>query len=148
LALKSSYAPLNGATIILLCEQYYDFAEELADHYLVMERGFSSAQEPPKNWGSCSAQYLLHAVGRNCSWRNVAKLNRKCRIEICLRPKAPEKSTFSLSSNCHIERKSLVSEQGYFYSAKKHLLKNAAQVLAISPLSGCAFSSHCCRTQE
>ncbi len=24
---------------ILLCEQYYDFAEELADHYLVMERG-------------------------------------------------------------------------------------------------------------
>ena len=24
---------------VLLCEQYYDFAEELADHYLVMERG-------------------------------------------------------------------------------------------------------------
>ena len=24
---------------IVLCEQYYDFAEELADHYLVMERG-------------------------------------------------------------------------------------------------------------
>jgi len=24
---------------ILLCEQYYDFAESLADHYLVMERG-------------------------------------------------------------------------------------------------------------
>jgi urea transport system ATP-binding protein len=23
----------------LLCEQYYDFAEELADDYLVMERG-------------------------------------------------------------------------------------------------------------
>jgi urea transport system ATP-binding protein len=24
---------------VLLCEQYYDFAEELADQYLVMERG-------------------------------------------------------------------------------------------------------------
>lgn len=24
---------------ILLCEQYYDFAQELADDYLVMERG-------------------------------------------------------------------------------------------------------------
>ena len=24
---------------IVLCEQYYDFAEELADDYLVMERG-------------------------------------------------------------------------------------------------------------
>jgi urea transport system ATP-binding protein len=24
---------------ILLCEQYYDFAEELADDYVVMERG-------------------------------------------------------------------------------------------------------------
>ena len=29
---------------ILLCEQYYDFAEELADHYLVMERGEVIAQ--------------------------------------------------------------------------------------------------------
>jgi urea transport system ATP-binding protein len=24
---------------VLLCEQYYDFAEELADQYMVMERG-------------------------------------------------------------------------------------------------------------
>ena len=24
---------------VLLCEQYYDFAEELADAYMVMERG-------------------------------------------------------------------------------------------------------------
>jgi urea transport system ATP-binding protein len=24
---------------IVLCEQYYDFAQELADDYLVMERG-------------------------------------------------------------------------------------------------------------
>ncbi len=29
----------KGDMAILLCEQYYDFAEELADHYLVMERG-------------------------------------------------------------------------------------------------------------
>jgi urea transport system ATP-binding protein len=31
---------------ILLCEQYYDFAEELADHYLVMERGEVIAHGP------------------------------------------------------------------------------------------------------
>lgn len=29
----------RGNMAILLCEQYYDFAEELADDYLVMERG-------------------------------------------------------------------------------------------------------------
>ncbi|MDR2127841.1 MAG: urea ABC transporter ATP-binding subunit UrtE [Burkholderiaceae bacterium] len=29
----------QGEMGILLCEQYYDFAEELADEYLVMERG-------------------------------------------------------------------------------------------------------------
>ncbi|MFZ4473336.1 MAG: ABC transporter ATP-binding protein, partial [Limnohabitans sp.] len=29
----------RGDTAILLCEQYYDFAEELADDYLLMERG-------------------------------------------------------------------------------------------------------------
>ena len=31
---------------VLLCEQYYDFAEELADAYLVMERGEVIAQGP------------------------------------------------------------------------------------------------------
>jgi urea transport system ATP-binding protein len=30
----------------LLCEQYYDFAEELADQYLVMERGEVIASGP------------------------------------------------------------------------------------------------------
>ena len=31
---------LSGAPVaILLVEQYYDFAQELADHYVVMERG-------------------------------------------------------------------------------------------------------------
>jgi urea transport system ATP-binding protein len=29
----------GGDMAILLCEQYYDFARSLADHYLVMERG-------------------------------------------------------------------------------------------------------------
>ena len=31
---------------ILLCEQYYDFAESLADHYVVMERGEVIASGP------------------------------------------------------------------------------------------------------
>ena len=31
---------------ILLCEQYYDFAQELADQYVVMERGEVIAQGP------------------------------------------------------------------------------------------------------
>ena len=29
----------RGTMAIVLCEQYYDFAEELADEYIVMERG-------------------------------------------------------------------------------------------------------------
>jgi urea transport system ATP-binding protein len=29
----------RGTMGILLVEQYYDFAQELADHYLVMQRG-------------------------------------------------------------------------------------------------------------
>ena len=36
----------RGDMAILLCEQYYDFAEELADHYLVMERGEVIAAGP------------------------------------------------------------------------------------------------------
>ena len=32
--------------LVLLCEQYYDFAEELADHYVVMERGEVIASGP------------------------------------------------------------------------------------------------------
>jgi urea transport system ATP-binding protein len=34
----------RGDMAILLCEQYYDFAEELADQYVVMERGEVIAQ--------------------------------------------------------------------------------------------------------
>ena len=38
---------LNGQRMsILLCEQYYDFAQELADDYLVMERGEVIAHGP------------------------------------------------------------------------------------------------------
>ena len=36
----------RGDMAILLCEQYYDFAEELADQYLVMERGEVIAAGP------------------------------------------------------------------------------------------------------
>ena len=36
----------RGDMAILLCEQYYDFAEELADHYVVMERGEVIAAGP------------------------------------------------------------------------------------------------------
>jgi urea transport system ATP-binding protein len=36
----------KGEMAILLCEQYYDFAQELADDYLVMERGEVIARGP------------------------------------------------------------------------------------------------------
>ena len=36
----------RGSMAIVLCEQYYDFAEELADDYLVMERGVVIARGP------------------------------------------------------------------------------------------------------
>lgn len=36
----------RGDMAIVLCEQYYDFAEELADHYVVMERGEVIAAGP------------------------------------------------------------------------------------------------------
>ncbi|WP_137895338.1 urea ABC transporter ATP-binding subunit UrtE [Ramlibacter sp. 2FC] len=36
----------RGEMAILLCEQYYDFARELADDYLVMERGEVIARGP------------------------------------------------------------------------------------------------------
>ena len=38
---------LNGQRMaVLLCEQYYDFAQALADDYLVMERGAVIASGP------------------------------------------------------------------------------------------------------
>ena len=36
----------RGTMAILLCEQFYDFAQELADDYLVMERGEFIARGP------------------------------------------------------------------------------------------------------
>ena len=36
----------RGDMGILLCEQYYDFAEELADYYVVMDRGEVVAKGP------------------------------------------------------------------------------------------------------
>ena len=44
---------------ILLCEQYYDFAEELADQYLVMERGEVIARGPGSEMKEKKIQQLV-----------------------------------------------------------------------------------------
>lgn len=44
---------------VLLCEQYYDFAEELADHYLVMERGEVIAEGPGSEMKQKNIQQLV-----------------------------------------------------------------------------------------
>ena len=44
---------------ILLCEQYYDFAEELADNYLVMERGEVIASGPGSEMKAKNIQQLV-----------------------------------------------------------------------------------------
>ena len=44
---------------ILLCEQYYDFAEELADDYLVMERGEVIARGPGSEMKANNIQQLV-----------------------------------------------------------------------------------------
>ena len=44
---------------ILLCEQYYDFAEELADNYLVMERGEVIASGPGSEMKVKNIQQLV-----------------------------------------------------------------------------------------
>ena len=44
---------------VLLCEQYYDFAEELADEYLVMERGEVIAQGPGSEMKEKEIQKLV-----------------------------------------------------------------------------------------
>ncbi len=48
----------RGDMAILLVEQYYDFAEELADDYLVMERG----------------QFIAHGLGSQMQQNGVRKL--------------------------------------------------------------------------
>ena len=49
---------------VLLCEQYYDFAEELADEYLVMERG----------------EVIAHGPGSEMRVREIRKLVAICSI--------------------------------------------------------------------
>ncbi len=51
---------LNGQRVgVLLVEQYYDFAEELADHYLVMERGEVIARGPGDEMQAKGIQHLV-----------------------------------------------------------------------------------------
>ena len=49
----------RGDMAILMCEQYYDFAEELADQYLVMERGEVIAQGPGSEMKEKNIQQLV-----------------------------------------------------------------------------------------
>jgi urea transport system ATP-binding protein len=49
----------RGDMAILLCEQYYDFAEELADQYLVMERGEVIAHGPGSEMQSKGIRKLV-----------------------------------------------------------------------------------------
>jgi len=49
----------GGDMAILLCEQYYDFAQELADQYLVMERGEIIAQGPGSEMHSKNIRQLV-----------------------------------------------------------------------------------------
>ena len=44
---------------IVLCEQYYDFAQELADQYLVMERGEVIAQGPGSEMAEKNVRQLV-----------------------------------------------------------------------------------------
>ena len=51
---------LDGQRVsVLLVEQYYDFAEELADHYLVMERGEVIASGPGSEMGARGIRQLV-----------------------------------------------------------------------------------------
>ena len=51
---------LNGQRVgVLLVEQYYDFAEELADHYLVMERGEVIASGPGQEMAAKGIRQLV-----------------------------------------------------------------------------------------
>ena len=49
----------RGDMAILLVEQYYDFAEELADDYLVMERGEVIARGPGSNMKAEGVRQLM-----------------------------------------------------------------------------------------
>jgi urea transport system ATP-binding protein len=49
----------RGDMAIVLCEQYYDFAEELADDYLVMERGEVIARGPGSEMQAKNVRQLV-----------------------------------------------------------------------------------------
>lgn len=49
----------TGEMAILLCEQYYDFAQELADDYLVMERGEVIARGPGSEMEAKGIRHLV-----------------------------------------------------------------------------------------
>ena len=49
----------DGGMAVLLCEQYYDFAEELADAYLVMERGEVIARGPGEEMAEKGVRHLV-----------------------------------------------------------------------------------------
>lgn len=49
----------RGDMAIMLCEQYYDFAEELADDYLVMQRGEVIARGPGSEMKSKGIRQLV-----------------------------------------------------------------------------------------
>lgn len=49
----------RGDIAILLCEQYYDFAEDLADDYLVMERGEIIARGPGSEMAAKGIRQLV-----------------------------------------------------------------------------------------
>jgi urea transport system ATP-binding protein len=49
----------RGDMAILLCEQYYDFAQELADDYLVMQRGEVIARGPGSEMQSKGIRQLV-----------------------------------------------------------------------------------------
>jgi urea transport system ATP-binding protein len=51
---------LNGQRMaVLLCEQYYDFAEELADDYLVLERGAVISQGTRSEMGAKGVRQIV-----------------------------------------------------------------------------------------
>jgi urea transport system ATP-binding protein len=56
---RDPHAGQGAGMAILLCEQYYDFAEELADHYLVMERGEVIASGPGSEMQEKGIQKLV-----------------------------------------------------------------------------------------
>jgi urea transport system ATP-binding protein len=49
----------RGDMAIVLCEQYYDFAQELADDYLVMQRGEVIARGPGSEMGAKGIRQLV-----------------------------------------------------------------------------------------